>query len=231
MKPRFFRVILPILFFISFNLFFIAFSQENEKDVKLMSDFSRGMKKGAPRGWELDDKKKPIDIELETDGKDWVIRFKSRSSAFGVYKELDFDIREYPYLNWEWKVTELPRGGDFRYKDKDDQAAQIYVSFGSLSIFNKPFVRAVGYYWSSIAPVGTEGECPTWSKSRVIVLQSGGEKLGRWVGEKRNVYEDYVRLFDDKDPSDVSALRLYTNSQHTETGSEVFFKNIYFSKN
>ena len=199
-------------------------------DIILISDFSRGMKKGAPRGWDLDDKKKPVKITLETDGEDWVIYFKSKDSAFGVYKELDFNFRDYPCLNWEWKVTELPVGGDFRNKDKDDQAAQVYVSFGSLSLFNKPFVKAVGYYWSSTAPVGTEGPCPTWGKSRVIVLQSGEEKLGQWVKEKRNVYRDYVSLFDDKHPSKVSVVRLYTNSQHTETGSEAYFKNIYFSK-
>ena len=203
-------------------------------DIIFISDFSRGLnKKGIPRGkgWVRDDKKKPIDITLVDTDDNPAICFRSKDSAFGVVKEVTFDIKDYPCLNWEWKVAELPKGGDFRDKDKDDQAAQIYVSFGSLSFFNKAFVKAVGYYWSSTAPVGTEGPCPTWGKSRVIVLQSGPEKLGRWIKEKRDVYEDYVRLFQDKSPPDVSALRLYTNSQHTKTDTEVFFRNIYFSAN
>ncbi len=201
------------------------------KDIILLSKFYRGMNKDdIPRGWELDNKKEPIDISLVEEGGQSVVCFKSDKSAFGLYSKQNFDIRDYPFLNWEWKVTDLPAGGSFLDKDRDDQAAQVYVSFGSLSFFNKPFVKAVGYYWSSTLPVGTEGPCPTWSKSWVIVLQTGREKLGEWVSEKRNVYEDYVRLFDDKDPSDVSALRLYTNSQHTETSSEVLFRNIYFSK-
>lgn len=201
------------------------------KDIILLSKFYRGMNDDdVPKGWDLDKKKKPIDISLVKEGEQFAVCFKSADSAFGIYKEQDFDIRDYPFLNWEWKVTELPKAGSFLDKDKDDQAAQVYISFGSLSFFNKPFVKAVGYYWSSTLPAGTEGPCPTWSKSRVIVLQTGKEKLGEWVSEKRNVYEDYARLFDDKDPSDVSALRLYTNSQHTETSSNVFFRNIYFSK-
>ncbi len=155
---------------------------------------------------------------------------RSRNSAFGVYREQEIEIREYPFLNWEWKVTELPVGGSFLNKNTDDQAAQVYVSFGSLSFFNKPFVKAVGYYWSSTVPVGTEGECPTWSKSRAIVLRSGKEDLGQWKREKRNLAEDYRRLFGDEAPSSASALRLYTNSQHTETGTEVSFRNIYFSR-
>jgi len=200
-------------------------------EILWLSDWS-GVEESdeAPDGWELDDKKEPIEISLSGEGEDSVIRLKSQNSAFGVYKEKEFDIRDYPYLNWEWKVTELPGGGSFLDKDTDDQAAQVYISFGSLSFFNKPFVKAVGYYWSSTVPVGTEGECPTWGKSRAIVVESGGENLGQWKKEKRNVYEDYKRLFDDDDPSDASALRLYTNSQHTKTGTEVFFRNVYFSR-
>lgn len=201
------------------------------KDIILVSKFYQGMNEdNVPKGWELDDKKKPIDISLKKEEEQFAVRLRSENSAFGIYRELKFNIRDYPFLNWEWKVEELPKGGSFLKKDKDDQAAQVYVSFGSLSFFNKPFVKAVGYYWSSTLPVGTEGECPTWSKSRVIVLQTGEEKLGKWISEKRNVYEDYKRLFDDDDPSKVSALRLYTNSQHTGTGTKAFFRNIYFSK-
>jgi len=200
-------------------------------DIILLSKFYRGMgNDSAPKGWKIDSKQEPIDISLVKEGDQIAVRFKSGNSAFGIYNTQDFDIREYPVLNWEWKVLELPAGGSFLDKEKDDQAAQVYVSFGSLSMFNKPFVQAVGYYWSSTLPVGTEGPCPTWGKSRAIVLQTGEEKLGEWVAEKRNVYEDYVRLFNDKKPSHVSALRLYTNSQHTKSSSEAFFRNIFFSK-
>jgi len=201
------------------------------KDIILVSKFYQGINDDdVPEGWELDDKKEPIDISLIKEGEEIALRLKSDASAFGIYNEQDFDIRDYPVLNWEWKVTQLPEGGNFLKKDKDDQAAQVYISFGSLSFFNKPFVKAVGYYWSSTLPVGTEGECPTWSKSRAIVIETGEEKLGEWITEKRNVYQDYEKLFEDDDPSDVSALRLYTNSQHTGTGTEAFFRNIYFSK-
>jgi len=201
------------------------------KDIILVSKFHQGMNDDdVPEGWDLDDKKEPIDISLIKEGEQFAVCFKSKASAFGIYNEEDFDIKDYPILNWEWKVTKLPDGGNFLEEDKDDQAAQVYVSFGSLSFFNKPFVKAVGYYWSSTLPVGTEGECPTWSKSRAIVIETGEEKLGEWITEKRNVYKDYEKLFEDDDPSDVSALRLYTNSQHTETGTEAFFRNIYFSK-
>ncbi len=194
------------------------------------SDWFREGKSPVPDGWDLDNKKQPIEISLSGRGEESILRLRSQGSAFGVYKKQEIKIGEYPFLNWEWKVTELPEGGSFLDKATDDQAAQIYVSFGSLSFFNKPFVKAVGYYWSSTVPVGIEGECPTWGKSRVIVLRSGSQGLGQWKREKRNLAEDYRRLFGDAVPPAASALRLYTNSQHTGTGTEVFFRNIYFSR-
>lgn len=200
-------------------------------EIIWLSDWSEGRKKNpAPAGWQLDEKKTPVDISLSGRGEDSVLRMRSQNSAFGIYLEEELKIKEYPYLNWEWKVTELPAGGSFLDKDTDDQAAQVYISFGSLSLFNKPFVKAIGYYWSSTVPVGTEGECPTWGKSRVIVLRSGGKELGQWQREKRDVGQDYKRLFHDDSPAAGSALRLYTNSQHTKSATGVFFRNIYFSK-
>jgi len=200
------------------------------ENIILVGDFSEGLDGTVPRSWELDDKKEPISISLSSEGVDWAVEMASSNSAFGIYRELDFNLKHHPYLNWEWKVEELPRGGNFLDPETDDQAGQVYISFGSLSFLNKPFVKAVGYYWSSTAPVGTSGPCPTWGKSRVIVLKSGPEKLGEWVREKRNVYQDYLDLFDGEKPERVSALRLYTNSQHSGSGTRVSFRNIYFSK-
>ena len=192
-----------------------------------IGDFSAGLDRDrVPIGWELDEKKKPVSIRLHQEGEDTVVHFVSENSAFGLVKRLNFDIREYPYLNWEWKAVRLPEGGDFRRKKTDDQAGQVYVVFGGFKLT----ARAVGYYWENKAPIGTEGVTPTWGRSRAIVLQSGEERLGEWVREKRNVYEDYVRLFNDKKPANVRAIRLYINSQQTGSSAEILYRNIYFSR-
>ncbi len=89
----------------------------------------------------------------------------------------------------------------------------------------------VGYLWESNPKnKGAEGESPAWSKSKVIVLQAGPEKLNQWVQEKRNVYEDYKRLFK-KEPPKTGGISLYINTQHTQGKAESFFSQIYFSKN
>jgi hypothetical protein len=65
---------------------------------------------------------------------------------------------------------------------------------------------------------------------KYVVLQSGAAKLNEWVSERRNVYEDYKKLFKENPPT-VGALLLYINSQHTKSSAECFYANIFFSTN
>ena len=57
------------------------------------------------------------------------VHLSSVNDAFGIEKDLSFDIRKFPYLTWRWKATRLPKGGDIRKRETDDQAGQIYVLF------------------------------------------------------------------------------------------------------
>jgi len=184
--------------------------------------------KTIPAGWTLDKKTGTPVVRLEAEGGRTYVRFYSEKSSFGLRKEMSFDIKEYPYLNWKWKVSRLPEKGDFTQKDTDDQAAQVYVLFPRFPA--KVNTEIVGYLWESQAKnKGKEGPSPAWSKSKVIVLQAGPERLNEWVAEKRNVYEDYKRLFK-KEPPKVGGVSLYINTQHTQGVGEAFFDDIYFSK-
>ena len=133
-----------------------------------------------------------------------------------------------PICNGNGRSTHLPEKGDFQKKDTDDQAAQVYVLFPRFPAkVNTDFVC---YYWESNPKnKGLEGPSVVWSKARVIVLQAGKEKLNQWVTEKRNVYEDYKRLFG-KEPPKVGGVAFYINSQHTQSSAESFLDDIYFSK-
>jgi hypothetical protein len=187
------------------------------------------MKKNIPEGWYLEEKAGTPEVKIEKTGRNFVLRLLSDNSSFGLKKEIDFDIKEYPYLNWQWKVSRLPEKGDFSRKETDDQAAQVYILFPRFPATLN--TELVGYLWESNGKnKDREGVSPAWTKSKVIVLQAGSEKLNQWITEKRNVYEDYKRLFG-KEPPRVGGLVLYINSQHTRTKAETAFGPIYFSKN
>jgi len=207
-------------------LFPLSLSGKADNDRLTIESFSQGVdERGVPLGWELKEKKGSPILRLEKEEDAHVLHLISENSSFGLTKKIDVDIKEYPYLNFRWKVEELPRNGDFRKKETDDQAGQIYVVFGKFKLTAK----ILGYLWENKAPQLTTGVSPAWSKTRLIVLQSGPEKIGKWAWEKRNIYADYKTLFG-KEPPKANLISIYINSQHTKSRAESYFGEIYFSK-
>jgi hypothetical protein len=210
--------------------FSVIMSSVAQEGLLWVGKFSEGKATGGiPEGWTLEKKTGDPEIKVEKSGDNTYVLFRSNNSSFGLKKELDFALKDYPFLNWKWKVTHLPEKGDFLKKETDDQAAQVYVAFPRFPAALK--TEAVGYLWESNPKnKGKEGESPAWSKSKVIVLQAGPEKMNQWIQEKRNVYEDYKRLFK-KEPPKIGGISIYINSQHTQGKAESSFSHIYFSKN
>jgi len=190
---------------------------------------------GIPEGWSLDRKTgRPLMQMEKTDNVYYVRLISSGDSSFGLRKEARIDIKQFPILSWRWKVTKLPQGGDIRRAATDDQALQIYVAFkksGFLGM-NTP---VIGYIWDNEAPKGWSGRSPQTGgdKLRYIVLRNKTDKVDQWYTERRNVYQDYKRLFADIDNGEpqslTTGLQIHINSQHTKSPAESLIGDIYFS--
>lgn len=182
---------------------------------------------GAPEGWELKEWKGKAEFDvLDTEiGK--TIHLKSNSTSSALYRDVKFDILEYPVLHWKWKATKIPGGGDVRERSKDDQAAQVYVIFPKWpATINS---RVIGYIWDSTAPAGSFLTSTKTSTTKYVVIRSGNSGLGEWFSEKRNVYEDYKKLFDEE-PPEVGRVSVMIDSDDTKSSAESFIGDIYFSK-
>jgi hypothetical protein len=209
------------------------------KDIVLVAGFdSPQMQKGAPAGWKLDRKKGTPSLNLEKGSDTYYLHMQSNNeSSFGVKRGIKVDIKEYPYLNWKWKVDRLPDGGDVRKSDKDDQAIQLYVAFtptGFPEVLNTP---VLGYIWDSEAPKGLTGRSVQigGGKLRYVVVRNNTDTLGQWYTEKRNIYEDYKKLLKDVKSSDppgiTHGVQFHINSQKTNSAAESYIHEVYFSKN
>jgi hypothetical protein len=193
---------------------------------------------GCPPGWEFDIRKGTPWINLQRIGNSYCLHmYSDGSSSFGIRRAVQVDVRRYPYLTWEWAASRLPRGGDFRNRAKDDQVLQLYVAFpptGWPEVLNTP---VIGYIWDSEAPKGTVGRSAQsgGSKLRYIVLRNKADKMMTWYTERRNVYEDYKRLFPDINDGEptgpTKGIQIFTNAQNTGTSAEGYISDIYFSSN
>jgi hypothetical protein len=187
-------------------------------------------KNGIPVGWDLEIYENQAEIKLEPfKSSRFAIRLASNESSFGLHKTVEVDLKEFPILTWWWKVDRLPEAGDARAKDTNDQAAQIYV------IFPHPWIKmrspTLGYYWDSNAPVGTiaDGYSPV-TPNKNIVVRSGKQQLGQWVQERRNVAEDYVRLFGKNSIPKVGRVAIWINTQHTKSTAQASFADLQFQR-
>jgi hypothetical protein len=191
--------------------------------------------RGVPPGWALDHKAGTVNLRLEKVGDTFFVRLVSDpSSSFGIKRELHVDLREFPFLNWRWRAVRLPRGGDVRNAETDDQAVQLYVAFtatGFPAAFNTP---AIGYIWDNEAPRGWTGRSEQigGGKIRYMVLRNKADPVGEWYTENRNILEDFRKLFQDLKGLDVVTygIQLHINSQYTKSGAEGCIGDIYFSR-
>jgi hypothetical protein len=55
------------------------------------------------------------------------IKAISHSSASGLSYKINYDTKNYPILNWQWKVDHILLKGNALKKEGDDYAARIYV--------------------------------------------------------------------------------------------------------
>lgn len=184
---------------------------------------------GPPPGWEVKEFSGKAKVGVARVDDAIALHLASQGNSFAVTRPLDFDLPKYPILTWKWKATVLPKGGDVRKRETDD-AVQVYV------IFPRGLVKAVqshivGYIWDATAPSGTRLDspqpCPPTCNLKLIVLQSGPEKLGQWVSERRNVLEDYKALFGGMPPK-VGALSVQLDSNDTKSSAEAFFQDFVF---
>ena len=205
-------------------------------NILLVAGFDSGeMKDGAPVGWELEKKKGPPVIKLENVGDKFCLHMSSNSTSFGIKKEIRVNVKENLFLNWRWKVTKLPKGGDVRKSDTDDQAIQIYIAFTATGWPAKLNTPVIGYIWDNECPKDTivTSPQPLSGKVRYIALRNKSDELNEWYTEKRNISEDYKKLFSDIKSGklrDVERISFYINSQHTKSEGESYIYDVYFSK-
>lgn len=193
-------------------------------DRIVIADFSGGVDaKGVPAGWQLKEKSGKAEFGVVRDGDLHALRLRSADTSYSIQKSVDLDVKQYPVLTWKWKVTKLPAGGDFRKSKTDDQAAQLFLAFSK--------TKAIVYIWDTSAPQGLmkDAPAPPFMSIKAVVVRSGPAETGKWISEKRNVLEDYRKLYG-QDPPPVQGVRLQINSQHTETSAESYFADVVLEK-
>jgi hypothetical protein len=182
---------------------------------------------------------------VEEDGK-VVVQATAHASASGLMRRIAIDPREYPIVHWRWKAANVLEKADIHRKEGDDYPARIYIAFqydpAKLSVSERikygiaralhgehPPHGVINYLWASKAPVGLVVPNAYTDRSMMIVVQSGAENLNAWVEEERNIYEDYMKAFNEE-PSMISGVAVMTDTDNTGESATAYYGDILFRK-
>jgi hypothetical protein len=63
----------------------------------------------------------------------------------------------------------------------------------------------------------------------MIVVESGLDRVGQWIEEQRNVYEDYKQAFGEEPPL-VNGVAIMTDTDNTGEEATAFYGDIGFKR-
>ena len=208
-----------------------------------------GEGESLPAGWgPLVFKKIPHNTaySLVKDGDATVVKAESHASASGLVRKVRLSPREYPIVEWRWKIMNLIDKSDVRKKAGDDYPVRFYISFeydpGRVGFLERakfqalrllygeyPPICAINYIWDGRAELGTIVPNAFTDRVKMIVVESGGDKVGRWVSERRNVLDDYRQAFGNEPPA-IAGVAIMTDTDNTGESATAYYGDIVFKR-
>ncbi len=207
-------------------------------DGLVIDDFENYVEGGLPTQWKYIEGRKLVwvsDRHMRPNEKFYVVKegsnkfLRAFSNGEAVHLTMandrdgfNWDLRTHPYLSWDWRAKELPRGAREDRARFNDVGLGLYVFFGMKGIIiKKP--EGIKYTYSSTLPIGT---ILKQDRLRVIVVASGEREFGRWINIERDVASDYRRAFNAEPPTRPHSIRLWSDSDNTNLIGEGDFDNI-----
>ena len=175
-----------------------------------------------------------------------VLEADANESASGLLQPLSLAAAEYPHLHWRWKVPQLIADADNASRIGDDSPARVIVAFdGDKSKFDiedatlaktvklfsgreMPYA-SIQYIWENKLPPETVLDHAKTSRAKMLVVESGPQRLGQWINFQRNIKQDYERLFGEP-PGPIIFVGVMTDSNATGSHTSAYYGDIRFSR-
>ena len=153
------------------------------------------------------------------------LQMRSHGDHSTIARRLRINLKTTPLLEWSWKVVQFPAGADVRRRETSDLTGHLFVVWP-----RQPAVlrsRLIGYVWDEkIAADSIETSRKTGTVTFVVVRSGPGE-AGKWLTERRNVAEDFRRIYGEE-PEDAGAVALSIDTNDTRSPAEAFIGPIAF---
>lgn len=143
-----------------------------------------------------------------------------------LYETQGVSLKSHPILSWEWRVHSLPKNAMENDENTNDAAASIYVVYELSGLFKTP--KVIRYTWSSSLPKNT---IISKGKQKIVVLESGSQRIRQWVKFERNIYDDYVQLFGQEPPDKPLAILILSDANNTKSFALADYGTLMLKRN
>ena len=223
-------------------------------DVLPLSRFEAAdVGKSVPSGWKeltFNPSKFPKKSTYEVvrlDGR-IVLKASTQGGVSALYRPLNVDPKEYPYLAWRWRADNRYPGVDQRTKAGDDYPARVYIAFRYVSARVGWFTRleydlarrrsregqypplyALNCVWANTARVNTWFPNPWQDRAKMIVVRTGAKGLKEWHQEARNYLADFKAIVGEE-PTPVEYVAVMIDGDGSGSSGTSYFADIELRK-
>ena len=222
--------ILKYVAIMSFILVALAHSQEPK--VLLQEGFN-SLDNWEPFYFRKIDEHSSYTVESSEEGS--YLKAESNGSASALIYKSQFNVYEYPYIKWRWKVENLYKKGNARSKKGDDYPIRIYIMFKydpkKAGFFDKvkyktaktlygqyPPHSGLNYIWANRKHKERILTSKYTDKAKMILMQKGNSNVGKWQDHEANIVKDYKEAFGEEPPA-IASIAIMNDSDNTGESS------------
>lgn len=178
---------------------------------------------------------------LQHDGRT-ALHARADTSASMWRRPVKVDAHDLGRVRFSWNVPRLIEHADLSDRDAEDTPVRIVLAFegdhARLSLRNRmmfdlaetltgerPPYATLMYVWDTRAAVGSVIPAARTDRVRKLVVESGAQRLQRWLSYERDVVADYRHMFGE-DPGPLVGVAFMTDSDNTESQTEAYYGDI-----
>jgi hypothetical protein len=165
------------------------------------------------------------------------------SAASVVRKRVRIEPAELGRLRFSWHVPALIPEADLARRDGDDSPVRIILAFEgdrsrlsskdqmlselarALTGEEMPYATLM-YVWCNKRPAGTVVPNPRTDRIRKLVLESGPDRLSRWLDYERDVRADFEKAFGEP-PGALVGIAVMTDSDNTKSTAQAWYGPVH----
>lgn len=175
---------------------------------------------------------------LQVDGRR-AMGVRSGSAISMLRKTVSVDPAQLAGLRFSWKVPGLIAGADLGLREKEDSPVRLVLAFDgdrsrmsqrdhmlselarTLTGEEMPYATLM-YVWSNHHVPGTVLKSSRTERIRKLVLESGPDRLNRWLDYERDIRADFVAAFGEE-PGRLMAVGIMTDTDNTRSNTQAWY--------